>query len=222
MLLVKLQNAAIVILSVSNNPRLLNGDFLKRNAMVPDEWPVIDTLVTPPVAQVTFENGVHVLVEENRLNFAANRPDAVQWQDVLPRLAHGYMDTLPHVTYRGAGLNFVYTWETSQNEEGPQAMIRRLLHPGQWLDYGSGMSGAVVELQYRNDLPHMNVKIGTQEKTEADGAKRVSLVFNVNFHHDFQPEQKEERGTYIDSIRQRNMAFLEFLATLPFDGDLAR
>jgi hypothetical protein len=84
------------------------------------------------------------------------------------------------------------------------------------------MSGAVVELQYRNDLPHMNVKIGTQEKTEADGAKRVSLVFNVNFHHDFQPEQKEERGTYIDSIRQRNMAFLEFLATLPFDGDLAR
>jgi hypothetical protein len=83
MLPVKIQNAAIVVLSASNNPRLLNGDFLKRHQIVPEEWVVTDTLVTPPVAQVTFENGLQVLVEENRLHFQANRPEDFPWAEEL-------------------------------------------------------------------------------------------------------------------------------------------
>lgn len=216
MLPVKIQNAAIVVLSASNNPRLLNGDFLKRHQIVPEEWVVTDTLVTPPVAQVTFENGLQVLVEENRLHFQANRPEDFPWAEELPRAAVAYMELLPHANYGGVGLNFIYTSDEPYGEAAEETLIRKLLKRGPWLKCGAGITGAVLELQYRKDLPQMNVKIGVLESVGPKGKKLEGLIFNVNFHHDFQADQLKERAAYVRSMDVRQKEFFHLLETLPF------
>ncbi len=216
MLPVKIHNAAIVVLSASNNPRLLNADFLKRRQIVPEEWVVTDTLVTPPVAQVMFENGLQVLVEENRLHFQATRPEDFPWAVELPRAAVAYMELLPYVNYGGVGLNFTYISDEPCGEVAEDALIRKLLKRGPWLKCGTGITGAVLEMQYRKDLPYMNVKISVLENAGHEGTKPEGLVFNVNFHHDFKADQQEERTAYVGSMDARQKEFFHFLETLPF------
>ena len=216
MLSVKMQNVAVVVLAASNNPRLLNGDFLKRHGVVPDDWVVTDTLVTPPFAQVTFENGLQVIVEENRLHFRANSPEKFSWADELPRIAVAYTKLLPYVNYGGVGLNFIYKSDSPHGEAAEEAIIQMLLKPGPWLECNSGITGVVLDLQYRKTFPQMNVKVGVLETAGPEGRKLEGLLFNVNFHHEFQADNHEERATYRKSIGERQTEFFNFLEALPF------
>ena len=62
----------------------------------------------------------------------------------------------------------------------------------------------------------MNVKIGVLENVGPEGKKLEGIVFNVNFHHEFQADQVEERVSYLKSMSLRQDQFFRFLETLPF------
>ena len=100
-------NASIVVLSDGNNPKLLNHDFLARNSIVPDDWRVHDVMVSPPFSNILYDNGVQFVVELNKLQVRVNRPDIVDPVQNLPRMMTEYLRVLPHVSYRGVGINFV-------------------------------------------------------------------------------------------------------------------
>ena len=67
-----LSGFSVVIVANSNNPTLLNQDFLYYNGIVPNEWPLskdIRPVVTPAVSKIVFENGFSVTAELNRILF---------------------------------------------------------------------------------------------------------------------------------------------------------
>jgi len=208
----KLAKVSVVVLSEGNNPRLLNPDFLERNGIVPADWPVKDVLVTPPLAQVTYENGVQFLVEIGKLQFQVNKPEAVVWQKKLPDMATSYLDLLPYATYRAAGVNFIFN-----AAHYPDQPYIRLLKEGQWLTSAGGLTGAAVELQYQRELPYMTVRVGVQDSDDADPDSHGKLVFTVNFHHAFNPDDSGGRAAFIGSIGSLKTRFLEYAQTLPFD-----
>ena len=216
MLSVKLENVAIVVLSESNNPRFLNPDFLERNDIVPKEWKVKNVLVTPPFAQVSYDNGVQILLEENKLHVRSQQPDLIPWERELPRIVIHFLEVLPHVTYRAVGLNFVFLSDQPRGVEAEQALISKFLKQGPWLDFGQRITGAVLELQYRVTQPQMNVKIGVLEKEDSAGSTLEGFIFTANYHHDFKVDETKERAAYINSIEMRRTEFMQFLETLPF------
>lgn len=215
MLSVKLDNVAIVVISDSNNPRLLNPDFLERNSIVPKDWKVKDVLVTPPFAHVLYENGVQIILEENKLHIVSQQPDLVSWDHELPSVATSFLDMLPHVPYRSVGLNFVFLSDQPRGMEAEKTLIDKFLKQDSWLDFGQGITGATLEFQYRATKPQMNVKIGVLERRDSSGASLEGFIFTVNFHHDFGTEEKKERAAYINSIGLRQAEFLQFLEKLP-------
>jgi len=208
----KMLNAAVVVLSEGNNPRLLNQDFLERNHVVPAEWKVHDVLVTAPFARVIYENGVHFHVEINKLQIQVDKPDLVDWEKMLPEMAVNYLNLLPHVTYRAVGINFVF--DALHCAERP---FLSLLSKGQWLTAYGELSGAGVDLHYHGRLPHLNVKIEFQKSADTVGAMQEGLRFTVNFHHDFEPADAAGRAAFIRSAASLKERFLEFAETLPFD-----
>lgn len=62
---------------------------------------------TFPLSQILYENGVQFVVEINKLQIKVNNPDLFSWEKELPAMASKYLEVLPHVTYRGVGINFV-------------------------------------------------------------------------------------------------------------------
>ena len=215
MLSVKLDNVAIVVISDSNNPRLLNPDFLERNSIVPKEWKVKDVLVTSPFARVLYDNGVQIILEENKLHIVSQQPEVVSWEHELPAIATSFLDVLPHVSYRSVGLNYVFLSDQPRGVEAENTLIDKFLRQGSWLDFRQGMTGATLEFQYRATQPQMNVKIGVLERKDPSGASLEGFIFTVNFHQDFKPEEAKERAAYINSIGMKRAEFLQFLGTLP-------
>jgi len=102
--------------------------------------------------------------------------------------------------------------------EAESRLIKQMLREGPWMASKGGMTGTVIELRYHSSQPRMNVKIGVAEESPRGtaGKTHLGLLFSANFHDDFEPNQNEERETFINSIKARHEEFLEFLKELPF------
>lgn len=206
-----LHNVTVVVLSEGNNPKLLSHDFLARNGIVSEDWQIRDIVVTPPFAQILYENRVQFVVEMNKLQVKVNNPDLLPWEKTLPDMAMKYLEVLPHVAYKGVGMNFVYTADAV-----PANPFGRLLQDGAWLHKEGGLSEAALELHFREQRPQFNVKIEEQSVSSPDGQAQPRLVFNVNFHQDFEAQDEQERAAYLETIGQLRDRFLDYAASLPF------
>jgi hypothetical protein len=212
---VKLANVSVVVLSDSNNPRLLNPDFLTRNDIVPSEWKPTNVLVTPPIAVVQYENGAGVQVEEGKLNFIIADPDKVDWKNVLPNIVSKFLDTLPHVLYRATGLNYVLNSDEPRGQIAEDRLINSMLKNGPWLTFLNGITGTNIELQYRKSMPNLSLKVAVRETQQPEGKVLESYTFIANFHHEFEPGQRAERKKFINEIGARETEAIKLIDLLP-------
>ncbi len=148
-------------------------------------------------------------MEINNLQFKVNQPDVVNWRSVLPKITTDYLQLLPHVSYNGVGINFLF-----QVVDPPGQYFERLLKEGPWFDHMGGMTGASIELRYHNKCPQLNIKF--EDHSKQPGVKNdLGLVVLVNFHQEFSPEQATERQEYIKQLPDFAGQFLEFAQCLP-------
>ena len=129
----RLRSVGLVVLATSNNPRLLNQDFLKRNKIVPEDWEISDVVVTPPFAQTVFKNGVTIQLLENRFSVEVASLDSLDWISVVPDIAIKFLSTLPQVDYRGTGMNFGFSSDKPVEGNAEKHLIDNLLTSGSWL-----------------------------------------------------------------------------------------
>ena len=102
---VRLHNVSVVVTAEYHNPSILNPDFLVSRGIVPSEWTVAETLTTPPVSVVKYTNGIAWTVDQSRLTVAENCGPAFGNHYKSHALVTAYLKQLPHVPYRGLGLN---------------------------------------------------------------------------------------------------------------------
>jgi hypothetical protein len=102
---VRLHNVSVVVTAEFHNPSILNPDFLASHGIVPADWTVADTLTTPPVSVVKYENGIAWTVDQSRLTVTENCGPKFQDSYRIHALVNAYLEKLPHVPYRALGLN---------------------------------------------------------------------------------------------------------------------
>jgi len=191
---------------------LLNPDFLERNRIVSAEWKAIDVVVTPPFAQVVYENGVHFVVEINKFQVQVSKPAGLEWKKDLPNMVTAYLELLPHVTYRAVGINFVFITHVSS-----KSPLSKLLQDGSWLASEGGVTGATIEFHYGKRVPQFNVKVALQEPPDLKTGKGDGVILTVNYHRDFAADEAQARAAYIQGIGLLESRFLDFAGSLPFD-----
>jgi len=214
MLEVKLTSVSVVVVSDGNNARILNPDFLERNEIVPKGWKTQNVIVTPPIAAVQYENGVSITVEDAKLTFSAN-PAVFDWATGLPRIVSTYLDVLPHVSYRAVGLNYTFSSDNPTGKQAEEQLIRNTLKDGPWLKFGQGITGVVLELQYRGSQPFLVLRLGVRETIKPEGNVLEGYIFTANLHHDFNADQRIERREYIYLLGSRQTDVLNLIRLLP-------
>lgn len=215
MVSVRLANVAIVVLSDGNNPRLVNPDFLARNGIVPEDWSAANVLVTPVLAQVQYGNGIHVTMEEKKVQFTATVPEQVDWAKVLTDMAAQFLRVLQHVAYRASGLNFTYISDEPEGREAEERLVKAMLVQDTWHSEYGGLTGVVLDLQYRARQPALNVKLGVRESVGPAGSRLGGYIIFGNFHHDFDPAASAARENFIRSLGDYETEFRRFMKTLP-------
>lgn len=102
---VRLHDVSVVVTAEFHNPSILNPDFLRIRGIVPQDWIVAETLTTPPVSVVKYGNGIAWTVEQSRLTVTERCGPTFGDHYKSHDLVNAYLRALPHVPYRGLGLN---------------------------------------------------------------------------------------------------------------------
>lgn len=104
----QLSHLSVVVTANDHNPTLLNPDFLARTNIVPDEWgwSLSGTpITTPPYSYVSYDSGVSVIVEPNKLTVSDAEVQEPSQSKAI-EIAKNYIKTLPYVLYTAVGVNF--------------------------------------------------------------------------------------------------------------------
>lgn len=99
----RLHSVGVVVTAEFHNPSILNPDFLKSYEIVPSDWAATETLTTPPLSVVKYDNGLLLTVDQTRLTVTQEQDVADQHS--VHQVARTYLAKLPHVPYRDLGLN---------------------------------------------------------------------------------------------------------------------
>ena len=103
---VNLGEVAVVLVAQSNNPSIINPDFLRHNEIVNADLSLQGNPISSQLfSQVTFERGIIVQALPDRVTFQQTG-DSLAPEDILcPEIAKRYVEKVPHVPYSAIGIN---------------------------------------------------------------------------------------------------------------------
>lgn len=169
---VSLHSVSVVVTAQFHNPSILNPDFLKSRKIVPADWTVAETLTTPPVSVVKYENGVEWSVDQSRLTVAEKSGPGFGESYRVHRLVIAYLQRLPHVPYRSLGLNC----QVSTPQSDPQIwLIERF--GASWLSDEPAVLGMTPKFALDAGDAVCRISIGDTPKN----GERIAL--DCNMHH---------------------------------------
>lgn len=172
-----LHSVSVVIVAEYHNPSILNKDFLVMHKIVPKEWNVVETTVTPLLTVIRYENGIRLQEDENRLHVAeqCDLPFSEYADKQLPNLASSYAKILPHVPYRGLGFNYT----VSVIRQDPNRWINeRFLKFDPWDKECHMMPRFSVNIEGAT----LNLNIHAQEISRK-GSSQKSVIVDCNLHY---------------------------------------
>lgn len=172
-----LHSASVVILAEYHNPSILNKGFLVMNGIVPSAWSVAETVVSPITSVVGYANGIRLQVDGQRMEITekCDFPFSKYVDDRLYNLAISYVNVLPHVPYRGLGINYAVS---VIRQDPPQWITKRFLKFDSW-DKEFYM------------MPRFSISVGDailnlsmySKTTLREGNSQSSVVVDCNLHY---------------------------------------
>lgn len=193
------QELAIVIAVKTQNPTILNEDFLKQSGIIPSDWKLArDPIYTERVAQIVFENGFSIAAQPDRVMFLEAVGDKPIDSINAGTVAQKYVNTLKLADYQAIGINF-RSYVAYPNEAlASQFISTQLLANGSWQSYGESFK-ASLNLVYDLNTRQLNLSINEASIQFPDQLATPVVLFAGNFSYDIANLSIEERVKKIDS-----------------------
>ncbi|WP_143288277.1 hypothetical protein [Calothrix rhizosoleniae] len=196
---VNLQEMAITIAVQKNNPTILAPDFLKYTGIVPSEWELArEPVRNNSVAQVTFQNGISIVSQFNRIIFseviATKEPQDIE----VNTIARRYVEKLSQAQYQGIGINFGGYVLFAQSEQASRDFIlNNLLQPGPWSEFGNAPVQAAMKFSYTLEGKQLNLEVNQAAIKFPDKKLVPAVLFSGNFNYSL---SKEGENNQVDNI----------------------
>ncbi len=116
---ITLHSLSVVILAEQHNPSIINPDFVKYNKIIPEKWQITQTITTPGLSVLKYDNNVQLVVEPNSLNISQDQNESFQKDanSEIYKIATQYVKALPHIPYSRLGLNCVVSMIRNNSQE---------------------------------------------------------------------------------------------------------
>ena len=176
-----LNSVNVVVTAEFHNPSIINPDFLRSKGIVPEDWNVVETVTSPVLSMIRYENGITWTVEQSKLTVAENCMQSFQDIYLAHSLACGYLRTLPHVPYRSLGLNCTILKPVESAENW---LTDRFLKPGSWKGRNFDTLFLLPRFLLRdaNSTWILSFEIGRAEAQ--DGNSSTAVIVQINIHHE--------------------------------------
>lgn len=179
-----LDNFAIVILAQAHNPSILNPDFLKNQKIVDESFTPTNVICTPPVAQISYQEGITIMAEFEKLQFTDTVTTRIPFESPIPDIAMKYVRALPHVRYTAAGINFVGHYPCKDKETAANLLPSKFLKEGNWSSFGDATPYVGINFKYLVGNVHCTIKLDTTDVSRSKEAPSSVIMISSNYHVD--------------------------------------
>jgi hypothetical protein len=209
------QELAIVVSVKTQNPTILNEEFLKQTGIIPSDWKLArDPIYTDRVAQVVFENGFSIAAQPDRIMFL----EAVGDKDLATisagEVAQKYVNTLRLADYQAVGINFRSYIAQTTPEAAKDYINTNLLAAGSWQQYGSDGVRASLNLVYDLSERRLDLSINEASIQFPEQPATPVVLFAANFSYDTSSAAEGEKATKVAEIVGKWQADLQEYTTL--------
>ena len=193
---INLVGFSVVVVAQSNNPTILNPDFLRHNGIVSSSRPLDGDrppVTTPVFSEVSFGEDLVVRADPERITFAqaanAQAASGLAHEEIdCPAIAKSYLRTIPHVPYTALGVN-----PRAVIANPPFAKLSKALHAeGNWMSF-VGVTPR-FELKVAYQMADRRLTLALQE------AQDDTLFCDANIHRDVAETNQQMRVNSILSM----------------------
>jgi hypothetical protein len=175
---------SVVIIAENHNPTILNPDFLKRNNIIEQDWPVDQNrlvLTTPAHSEVSFLNGVTISLDPRRLIIKDMAPTGQYFP--VPEIATKFLQTLPHVSYNKIGINFEKAVIFDNKKYAYSFQKDKYLKNGPWSE-NRKLNQFVCKFIFLLDNGNCNVSFSSPQQIsliEMKNTPQLGILASANF-----------------------------------------
>ena len=188
---VNLSEVAIVLVAQSNNPSIINPDFLRHNEIVNTDLALQgDPITSPLFSQVTFERGIVVQALPDRVT-VLQTGDSLAPEDILcPEIAKRYVEKVPHVPYSAIGINPKgYRYLSAEFPE----KVSNILIKSEEMSFRDVTPEVHLKTIYQYDTRKIVLDIAETTKIKNDDPEVPIMLFQANIHRDI-PSTMNQQG----------------------------
>lgn len=186
-----LTSVSVVVTANHHNPSILTPDFLTAQGIVPQDWEVLDSMSTPGLSVINYNERPHWMLDQGVLRIVEPCEGEFQDRYEVHDLATRYIDIVRVVPYRNLGLNCqVWThledsgrWITERflsTKVQTRNLLGLRMTPQFTFDANKSVADAIV-----------NMSIYGAQVTRADEEPVDAAVIDCNVHHQGPLEAKE-------------------------------
>ena len=186
---------SVVLVANSNNPSIINPDFLRYNKIVNDDYEVQDSpITTPAFSQVTYKNGITVVSAPDRVIFKHSGAQEVKNVE-SPEIAKRYLKCIPHIPYRAIGINP----KGFKSGQEPKTVLDMLHNKGSWMSFKDVIPKVQLKAMYRYNERTITMGVSVAELTE--NSKTTSgTMYEANIHRELTGVDASSRIECLNSI----------------------
>jgi hypothetical protein len=228
---VALQELAIVVAANNHSPAVINLEFLKYSGIVPMDWELARSpIYTPQLVQHTFQNGITITAQPNRVIFTEVVGDKEIASIEIAKLARKYVQSLPNMEYEALGMN--PTGHVVCDDEGAAKKYLRetLLAPGPWQQVGQSPARTTINFSYTLERNALNLTVSEAGLRQDDETITPVVLFVGNFSYRVTGNTQQERieslcqnldhwqldlETYQEIVNQKFLSLIAQPALLP-------
>ena len=178
-----LTSVSVVVTANHHNPSILTPDFLTAQGIVPQDWEVLDSMSTPGLSAINYNERPHWMLDQGALRIVEPCEGEFQDRYEVHDLATRYIDIVRVVPYRNLGLN-CQVWTP-------------LKDPGRWLTerflkaevQSQDLKDLTMEPQFTFDANQavadakVNISISSGQ-VEREGETWIdAAIIECNVHH---------------------------------------
>ena len=179
---VNLGEVAVVLVAQSNNPSIINPDFLRHNEIVNADLSLQGNPISSQLfSQVTFERGIIVQALPDRVTFLQTG-DSLAPEDILcPEIAKRYVEKVPHVPYSAIGINPKgYRYLSAEVQE----KVSNILIKSADMSFKDVTPEVHLKTIYQYDTKKIVLDIAETTKKKNDDPEIPIMLFQANIHRD--------------------------------------
>lgn len=192
---------SVVLVADSNNPTIINPDFLASNGILVEDLQLREPPITTPVfSQVIYQGGISIKAEPNRVIFEqVATGNALETGDIVsPQMAERYLEKVPHVPYSAIGINPKGIRYMADGKK--EKLSLGLVNGGDWTSFRDLMPEIQLKAIYQYEKRQINLDIAEAKRQDTHNTEVFGLAFLANIHREIEQTPQKQRISELKSI----------------------